>query len=632
MLDAFLSPAAIAFVTSLGGPAALFVSELPELFSEHLVVSETTKALTGFFRKRFAWKKLRTIYIEAVDATLNDESLILDDTVREELLKSKDSFKDFSPFIEKYNQLCDLSFPKRKAEARAAFRQYIKKHIPDIPDNIIDALENNFSKIAFSVINNCIKKSPETFYQEAKDALERIELELDHNKEISQDIQKKLELQATTIQIFQTIAPEIPELKKDHEEILRKVDELKVTLDHVDTKVDRVQDTVYGIQQDVAAIKSKINIQSTLGKSKEYYDLQNELAELEEILESLPENKVELRWKQSKKIENLINTIRAFEIDVIRLAETFGTINIDTKRLQQAQEAFKAGDFKRTREILNAQDLKSDQERLLALKEENQKKQEIIDKQFYNNSKEFLVKAQATALEYSNPNMIKDTKYYFKHSLKSYCSFDNLFAYAYFLQSNNQFSDSQSAYSRILTKFKNDLSIDNRALILNNLACLHEDCYKNTEAESEYTEALKIYRVLAEESTELYQSAMARILYHLAHLHEETDKNTEAESEYTEALKIYRVLAEKNLERNLFDIALILDDLASIHKKIDKNTEAESEYTEALSIWRNLAKNNPTAMSYVATTLNNLAEMHQKLGKHQLAKVESDESIKISTH
>jgi archaellum component FlaC len=630
MLDAFLSPAAIAFVTSLGGPAALFVSELPELFSEHLVVSETTKALTGFFRKRFAWKKLRNIYIEAVDVTLNEESLILDETVREELLKSKDSFRDFSPFIEKYNQLCNLSFHKRKTEARAAFRQYIKEHIPNIPDNVLDALENNFSKIAFSVINNCIKKSPETFYLEAKEALERIELELDHNKEITLDIQKKLEIQAEAIQIFQDIAPEIPELKRDHEEILRRLDEIKCKIDNVENKVDGVQNTVSDIQKDVATLKSKIDIQSTLGKSREYSDLQNELTELEEVYESLPENKVELRLKQSKKIKNLKDTIQAFENDVIHLAETFSTIKINTKRLHQAQEAFEAGDFKRTAEILNACDLKSDQERLLARKEENQKLQEILNKQLYNNSKEFLVKAQATVLDFSNPHRINDTKDYFEQSLKSYCSFENLFAYACFLKLNNQFSDSLTAYSRILTEFKNDLSIEDRALTLHNLADLHQITDKNMDAEAEYTESLKIRRDLAKDNPTVYLSDVAGTLNNLAILHKKIDKNMDAEAEYTESLKIRRDLAKDNPTVYLSDVAMTLNNLACLHDKTNKNMEAEAEYSKTLKIYRDLAKDNPTVyLSDVAMTLNNLACLHYKTDKNMEAEAEYSKTLKI---
>jgi len=50
MLDAFLNPSAIAFITSLGAPAGLFAAEATGTFAQSLVISGATNALTGFFK------------------------------------------------------------------------------------------------------------------------------------------------------------------------------------------------------------------------------------------------------------------------------------------------------------------------------------------------------------------------------------------------------------------------------------------------------------------------------------------------------------------------------------------------------------------------------------------------------
>ncbi|AGB02617.1 hypothetical protein [Methanoregula formicica] len=126
MLDAFLNPSAIAFITSLGAPAGLFAAEATGTFAQSLVISGATNALTGFFQKRLTAEKLRNIYTNAVKKTLADETLTIEQQIREQLFTSTLFFDDFSRFIGKFNQLHELAFNKRKEEASAAFREYVR--------------------------------------------------------------------------------------------------------------------------------------------------------------------------------------------------------------------------------------------------------------------------------------------------------------------------------------------------------------------------------------------------------------------------------------------------------------------------------------------------------------------------
>lgn len=341
MLDAFLSPTAIAIITSLGAPAGLFVAEATGTFAQSLVVSETTKALTGFFRKRFAWEKLRNIYVEAVQETLDDKTLTLDKQVREDLFITTHSFKDFARFIEKYNNLCDLPFNKRKREASGAFREYVQQKVPNIPTNALDKLETNFSQGAFRVIDSCIKKSPEAFYREARDSLNRIEVDIERNATVSEDIRKDLEALQESALVFRKFAPEIPELKRD--------------LSEITWKIDWTQRTLANLQREIATLNK--NLSAPLGKSREHSDLISELAEMEEMYDGISENKVELRLKQRKKIEDLIERIRAFENDVLLLAKKISVTPINNKWFRETQEAFDDGDFKRATKNLEYSNL-----------------------------------------------------------------------------------------------------------------------------------------------------------------------------------------------------------------------------------------------------------------------------------
>lgn len=375
------------------------------------------------------------------------------------------------------------------------------------------------------MIDRCIKKSPEAFFREAKDTLDRNEAELEKNAKNSREIKANLETIKATVLVLQQFAPEIHEFRKYLCDIDRKVDEVNKKLD--DIKGD---------------IK---NIRAILGKSGEYSQLTKELAELEEAYNAIPDSNSQVRIRISKQIESQKQAIEAFRQDVLRMAETFSKITIDSERLRQAQAAFESGDFKRTGELLNATDLESDQKRLLALKEERRRKKDELDNQLRHNATEYLIKAQATELDLSNPNRFEETKTYYLQSIRSCAFHDNLFGLAYYHQRYNRFDDAEATYLRIFSELGNTLPLENRALTLNNLAILHKAKNEFGRAEDEFSEALTLYRNLANSNPSVYLLYVAKTLNNLAILHETINKTDLAEREFAEAQAI-----RKEIEKN----------------------------------------------------------------------------------
>jgi hypothetical protein len=619
-----ISPQGIAFLTSLV-PVGAWVAKSSGDVAKSIVVSETTNVIKKFFRKRIAKKQLQDIYIQSAQATLDDTTLNLDDLTRANLVTTQHTFRDFIKFIDTYNQLNELPFKERRETAQQILREYIQKHVPEITDAALDKIEEHFSKAAFRVIDDSIKKSPEAFCTEALASLNRIEGELEKNNPNNKETSQNLEILKATALYYKEFAPDIKRFNDYLSNIDSKIDDIRMTLAGHTGFFTSQSETLGRIECGIDTISTEIK--SLTKKNWEYNNLIEQLAELKETYSAISESEVPLRLKYSKKIEDQKKLIQSFKQNVIWLADTFKNNPIDSERLRQAQMYFEAGEFERTAELLNAEDLEADQQRLLMQKEESNKK---VDKQLRYNATEFLIKAQVTALDYSNSNRFDDAKKFFIQSIWSYPFFDNLFNYAYFLQSYCKFDDAESVLFRIINDFKKELPTQELAMTLNNLASLHTDKNKHVTAEKEYTEALTIYRDLAKANPAVYRPDVAMTLNNLANLHKNKNEHTTAEKEYTEALTIRRDHAKANPVVYQPDVATTLNNLASLHADKNEHVTAEKEYTEALTIYRDLAKANPAVYRPdVAMTLNNLAVLRADKNEYSTAEKEYTEALTI---
>lgn len=368
----------------------------------------------------------------------------------------------------------------------------------------------------------------------------------------------------------------------------------------------------------------EIKVTKILSISPDYHALQNELCENQEIFDGLPEDKLTLRLKISKKIDELTNRIEQFKREIIQLAETFDKLQVNSERLQQAREFFEKGEIGEARALLN-----DDNEQIAAEEAQLWHKRDYyeteIEPKLIAKSEERYIQALLSQTDYDNPNWFADTCNYFELSIKSYPTKDNHFQYALFLQEHNQFPDAEKYYSKYLNDFSTQISKNEYADTLHNLAVLHKNQKRYDEALAEYEESLAIYRNLTEKSPNTYLPYVATTLNNLAVFHKIQSRYDESLSEYEEALAIRRNLAETDPNTYLPYVAMTLNNLALLHETQNQYEEALTEYEEVLAIYRNLAETNPNSyLPYVAITLNNFAGLH-------LAKNELPETIEKAT-
>ncbi|MEP6879506.1 MAG: tetratricopeptide repeat protein, partial [Nitrosospira sp.] len=234
--------------------------------------------------------------------------------------------------------------------------------------------------------------------------------------------------------------------------------------------------------------------------------------------------------------------------EVIRLAETFTKIPLNTERLRLARQHFETGGYASARAILDAEEMGNELDALLRQKEQLQHQQAENEANLIDKANEFLILARLTAVDFTLTGRYEKTLEYFEQSLKAAHTVDNTFAYAYFLQEHNQF----------------------------------------IAAFPFYTEALEIYRRLAEANPQTYLADVAGTLNNLANLQKARNEFAAAEAGYQEALAIRRRLAEANPQTYLPHVAMTLNNLANLQGDRNDFAAAEAGYQEALAIRRRL--------------------------------------------
>ena len=103
-------------------------------------------------------------------------------------------------------------------------------------------------------------------------------------------------------------------------------------------------------------------------------------------------------------------------------------------------------------------------------------------------------------------------------------------------------------------------------MTLNNLAILHKNLSRYSEAEKEHMEALNIDQRLAESNRDAHIANVATDLYNLAILYITLTRFDEAKKSAEEALNIYNELAEKYPQiwtKDVDDTKQLLKDLSN---------------------------------------------------------------------
>ena len=373
----------------------------------------------------------------------------------------------------------------------------------------------------------------------------------------------------------------------------------------------------------------------SLYHSADYLALQARLEKKQQQLKKYPDDsKLEQALKEAQQ------QLEDFKRDALKLAEYFNNTQINTERLRLAKHYFKTCDYEAARSSLSAKELGFEQEMLLAKQQHLQIMQAQVNTELNNNAAEFFLKAKLTALDHNLPNRIEQTCQFFELALKSVRTAENLFAYACFLQEHKQISAAEKMYTEALGIYR-QLAETNPAayladvaMTLNNLGnLLSEDRHhRREEAESFYSEALCIRRQLATKHPEVYAADLATTLNNLGILiSADSSSRIKAENLYSEALDIQRQLTKANPTLYLPDLAMILSNLGIlVSADSSRQAEAEELYTEALDIYRQLAVEKPMVyLPEVANTLTALGFAYLNWEEAEQALIFLEEAAKI---
>jgi tetratricopeptide (TPR) repeat protein len=167
---------------------------------------------------------------------------------------------------------------------------------------------------------------------------------------------------------------------------------------------------------------------------------------------------------------------------------------------------------------------------------------------------------------------------------------------------NRNFQKSERAFLNALTIFDKlliiepkarDFLLDSKAGCLNNLGLLYKNTNHNKESIETYSQALPIYRMLAEPNPQAHNPHLALLLSNLGTAHGNRDNFSEAVEFLTESLEIRRALTSINSQAHSSEVAETLNNLAIIYKKTGQFDKAESSYQEAIDIYKLLIADNP---------------------------------------
>jgi len=135
--------------------------------------------------------------------------------------------------------------------------------------------------------------------------------------------------------------------------------------------------------------------------------------------------------------------------------------------------------------------------------------------------------------------------------------------------------------------------------------------------ESDYVKKLETNRKLAKTNPDEYLPELLMTLFELANLQNNAGRCTEAEGTFTEALEIYRKMAET--KGYIPGLIATLNSLAEIKEKLLKLNEAENIYAELIKIRRKQAETNPDYLQSLAFALENIIRIQEKMLKTEEA-------------
>ncbi|MBC7777311.1 MAG: tetratricopeptide repeat protein [Phycisphaerae bacterium] len=352
----------------------------------------------------------------------------------------------------------------------------------------------------------------------------------------------------------------------------------------------------------VTGTGNTINTTQIFGKSPEYAELKKRLADLTAAIAKKAdkcEKYTDPLAKEDCRAELIAlnaerDSVQKIEIrfreDVIRLAEGFSKMELNSERLRLAKTLFDEGKIREADNVLNAREMKMEGDALLAEKAREQEKLQRTDSLLRIKADEFALKARLKATDYTDSLRYDSAQIYFEQSRLYAETVDNLMAFANLLRKLNQTPRVIGYYEAALKLARSE---SEEAMTAVNLGNFYFDIKKMAESEKMYLRSLEIYERLAKSNPAQFERGLALTAMNLGVFYNDVQKMGEAEKIYLRSLEIYERLAKVNPAQFEPGLALTMINLGVFYGDVQKMGESEKMYLRSLEIYERLAKANP---------------------------------------
>ena len=360
------------------------------------------------------------------------------------------------------------------------------------------------------------------------------------------------------------------------------------------------------------------NFTQIFGKSPEYDELKKRLVGLEAAIGKkaddcgqMEKDGLPAKYRDGCRAELLaLNAERdsvqkietRFREDVIRLAESFANIPLNSERLRLAKQLFDEGKIREADNVLKEKDMAATGDAALATKARN-------DSVLLQTANEFALKAQLKALkmDYDSAQIL------FAQSRKYFETVENLQEFANLLGKQNQSHRALEYFEKALKLARSE---SEEAALAMNLGTFYADVQKIAEAEKMFLRSLDIYERLAKSNPAQFEPDLASTCMRLGNVYSDVQKMGEAEKMYLRSLDIRERLAKSNPAQFEPDLARTCVNLGIFYNAVQKMGEAEKMYLRSLDIYERLAKSNPAQFEPdLARTAMNLGIFYQTVQK-----------------
>lgn len=373
-----------------------------------------------------------------------------------------------------------------------------------------------------------------------------------------------------------------------------------------------------------------VNVTQIFGKSPEYAELKKRLDGLQAAIAKKAEQCQKFKEKNYDQADQdacraeliALNAERdsvqkietRFREDVIRLAETFSRIEINSERLRLAKKFFEEGKISEADNVLNAKEMKEEGDALLYQKERAQQTLQTTDSLLFIKADEFALKARLKATDYADSLRYDSAQIYFAQSRKYFETVDNLWEFGELLYYQNQSHRAIEYYEKALKLARSE---SEEATLAMNLGLLYYTTNQKTaEAEKMYLRSLEIYERLAKSSPIQFEPDLAKICVNLGIFYKNVQKMAEAEKMYLRSLAVFERLTKNTPAQFEPDLAMIMNSLGEYYRVNNRIAAAEKMHLKSLEIRERLAKSNPAQFEPdLAVTCGNLGNFYSDVQK-----------------